>query len=75
MLAITRDALICECTFECSEDSAFYVAHYIKWFDGEKLTFVIDEVREQIIAVFIKRRLFYANANFLDGSGKPKTQG
>ena len=37
-------------TLECREDSAFYVAHYIKWFDGDKLTFVIDEVRAQIIA-------------------------
>jgi len=26
-----------------SADSAFYVAHYIRWFDGEKLTFAIDE--------------------------------
>lgn len=24
-------------------DSAFYVMHYIKWFDGERLTFAIDE--------------------------------
>ena len=25
-------------------DSAFYVTHYIKWFDGQRLTFTIDEV-------------------------------
>ena len=25
-------------------DAAFYVTHYIKWFDGDKLTFTIDEV-------------------------------
>lgn len=24
-------------------DAAFYVAHYIKWFDGDRLTFAIDE--------------------------------
>ena len=27
-------------------ESAFYVTHYIKWFDGERLTFAIDEVGE-----------------------------
>ena len=31
------------------EESVFYVVHYIKWFDAERLTFTIDEVWHELV--------------------------
>ena len=49
VLTIERNWLLIIQTLIHRVDSAFYVTHYIKWFDGERLTFAIDEVCENPI--------------------------
>lgn len=44
-------------------DAVFYVTHYIKWFDGAKLTFAINEMKARNVRLCILYKLLHMEAN------------